>query len=86
MNVIRMTATAGADRTLRLAVPVETAGGEYEVAVTVTPKPGSNGVAADTPEARGWPKGFFEETAGSIPDPTFLRGDQGYYEDRLPLE
>jgi hypothetical protein len=84
MSVIRMTATAGPDRTLRLSVPVETAGGEYEVAVVLTPKPGANGT--DTPEPRGWPKGFFETTAGSIADPTFERGDQGVMEERLPFE
>jgi hypothetical protein len=76
MKVIRMTATAGADRTLRLAVPVETAGGEYEVEVMLTAKTGVNGVAADTPEARGWPKGYFESTYGSIVDETFVRHPQ----------
>ena len=36
--------------------------------------------------AHGWPPGFFAHTAGSIDDPTFVRGDQGIAEERLPLE
>jgi hypothetical protein len=37
-------------------------------------------------EANGWPEGFFERTAGSITDPTFVRPPQGEPETRLPLE
>jgi hypothetical protein len=33
-----------------------------------------------------WPEGFFEQTAGSITDPTFVRPPQGAPEARLPLE
>ncbi|MBP1466598.1 DUF2281 domain-containing protein [Candidatus Chloroploca sp. M-50] len=36
--------------------------------------------------AMGWPAGFFARIAGSIDDPTFVRGDQGVAEERLPLE
>jgi hypothetical protein len=36
--------------------------------------------------ANGWPAGFFTQTAGSINDPTFVRGEQGIAEERLPLE
>ncbi len=39
-----------------------------------------------TAVAQGWPAGFFAQTAGSIDDPTFVRGDQGVAEERLPLE
>jgi hypothetical protein len=35
--------------------------------------------------ANGWPAGFFTQTAGSIIDSTFIRGDQGIAEERLPL-
>ena len=37
-------------------------------------------------EANGWPAGYFESTAGSITDPTFVRPPQGAPEVRLPLE
>ena len=36
--------------------------------------------------AHGWPTGFFAQTAGSVDDPTFVRGDQGSAEERVPLE
>lgn len=36
--------------------------------------------------ANGWPEGYFERTAGSITDPTFVRPPQGEAETRLPLE
>lgn len=36
-------------------------------------------------DANGWPIGFFEETAGSIPDLP-EREDQGEFEQRLELE
>jgi hypothetical protein len=36
--------------------------------------------------ANGWPVGFFAQTAGSINDPTFVRGEQGSAEERLSLE
>ena len=34
----------------------------------------------------GWPEGWFERTAGSIDDPTFMRHPQGEHETRDPLE
>ena len=37
-------------------------------------------------ETDNWPEGFFEQTAGSITDPTFVRPPQGAPEARLPLE
>lgn len=37
-------------------------------------------------EANGWPTGYFESTAGSITDPTFVRPPQGEAEERLSLE
>lgn len=68
---------------LRLAIPVDEANRRYEVTVLVKPanKPKDEGAAS-----LGWPKGFFEEFAGSIQDPTFFRHDQGQLEKRLPLE
>ena len=71
MNVIRLSATAGADGLLRLEVPVGAAG-EFEVAVMVAPKPSANGTKPKTPEELGWPPGFFENVVGSIDDETFV--------------
>ncbi len=36
--------------------------------------------------ANGWPENFFSQIAGSIDDPTFVRGDQGATEERTSLE
>jgi hypothetical protein len=41
-------------------------------------------VATDAVDENGWPVGFFELVAGSIPD--LRRGSQGQFEERLPLE
>lgn len=38
-----------------------------------------------TPEALGWPPGFFEETAGSLPDFP-LAADMSYAADRQAWE
>lgn len=39
------------------------------------------------PPARSeWPPGWFEATAGSIDDPTFVRPPQGGYEEREGFE
>jgi hypothetical protein len=35
-------------------------------------------------DANGWPKGFFERVAGSMPE--LQRAPQGQFEERLPIE
>jgi hypothetical protein len=62
-----------------LSVDVQVPDTDVAVVVTVTP------VAAESRvDANGWPEGFFERVAGSMPE--LLRGSQGEFEDRLPLE
>ncbi|OWK36513.1 hypothetical protein [Fimbriiglobus ruber] len=83
MSVISLSATAGPDGVLHLDIPVGAAG-EYDI--VVRPKTATNGDdRKPTPEELGWPPGFFERIVGSINDPTFVRGDQGWYEEREPL-
>ena len=73
MRVIQMEAKADPDGVIRLTIPVGTAGGEFEVAVVVSAKPTTNGVAKPkTPEELGWPPGYFENVIGSIDDETFV--------------
>lgn len=87
MRVVQITAKPDADGVLRLSIPVGPAAGEFEVAVVLTPRPAAADPARPkTPEELGWPPGYFEQTAGSITDPTFERVDQGWYEQREPLE
>jgi hypothetical protein len=73
VRVIQMSATAGPDGLLHLAIPVGSTGGEFEVAVIVQPRPSVNGEAGrkPTPEELGWPPGYFESTYGSITDERF---------------
>jgi hypothetical protein len=66
MNSVKLRSRVGADGVLNLKVPVGVTNAEVDVVVVFqlvecaqTPK---------TPEERGWPAGFFEQTAGSIPD------------------
>ena len=73
METIRLTAKADANGVLHLNVPVEGAG-EYEV--TIQPKV----------DQRGWPLGYFEGTAGSIPDFSIEPRDEGIVEEREALK
>ena len=70
MQTVRMVVKADADGKLRFDVPAGEAGGEFEVVVVIQPKPPA---AGDSPEARGWPPGFIEQTYGSIQDEAFRR-------------
>ncbi len=86
MRVVQLTVAPDADGVLRFAIPAGAGAGRFEVAVVLTPLPAVNGThRPTTPEGLGWPPGYFERTAGSIPDPTFERGDQGEYETRESL-
>ena len=64
---------------LNLSVDVEVADADVDVVLTVTP------VTAGSPvDENGWPVGFFDRVAGSMP--VLRRGSQGELEERLPLE
>jgi hypothetical protein len=72
MRIVQLTVVSDADGLLRFAIPADGPAGRFEVAVVLTPIPTTNGTAAKrTPEELGWPPGYFERTAGSIPDETF---------------
>jgi hypothetical protein len=71
---------AGRDGVLHLEIPVGAPEAEFEVVVVLQPSLRASPPA--TPEHPGWPPRFFEETAGSIQDPTFQRHDQGEFERR----
>ena len=65
------------DGRLDLSVDVGVPDADVDVVVTVMP------VEIDVVDENGWPFGFFERVAGSIPD--LRRGSQGQFEERLPL-
>ena len=67
------------DGRLNLSVDVDIADVDVAVVVTVTP------VAAGSPvDENGWPEGFFDHVAGSMPG--LRRASQGDFEERLPIE
>jgi hypothetical protein len=67
------------DGRLNLSVDVDVADAGVAVVVTVTPL-----AAGSEVDENGWPKGFFDCVAGSMPD--LRRWSQGDFEERLPLE
>jgi hypothetical protein len=64
---------------LNLSVDVDIADADVGVVVTVTPLPTGSDV-----DQHGWPQGFFERVAGSMPE--LRRRTQGDFEERPPLE
>jgi hypothetical protein len=54
---------------------------DADVVVVMRVQPLGAIVAADE---NGWPIGYFDQVAGSMPD--LERGRQGNFEERLPLE
>jgi hypothetical protein len=75
MQTIRRLERTGKDGTLLLRIPLEKPDTAYEVLVVVQPTEAVP--LASTPEARGWPPGYFDKTYGSITDDTFERAPQG---------
>jgi hypothetical protein len=67
------------DGRLNLSVDVGVPDADVAVVVTVTPVAAGSGV-----DENGWPEGFFDRVAGSMPE--LRRGSQGEFEERLPLE
>lgn len=66
------------DGRLNLSVDVDVVDADVDVVVTVTP------MTTGAVDENGWPIGFFDRVAGSMPD--LRRGSQGEFEERLPLE
>ena len=67
------------DGMLNLSVNVGVADADVSVVVHVKPL-----AAPGELDANGWPKGFFERVAGSMPE--LSRAPQGPFEQRLTLE
>jgi hypothetical protein len=78
MNNKVLHARVGADGILRLAVPVGEAEAGREVQVVIAP------VDPNAMTQQEW-QGFILATAGSISDPSFVRHQQGEYEQREEL-
>ncbi|MEW5719163.1 MAG: hypothetical protein AB1817_11080, partial [Chloroflexota bacterium] len=68
----------GADGLLNLQVPLGLTNADLEIVLVVVPI----APTAKTPDALGWPPGFFEETAGAWQGERLAREPQGEYERR----
>ena len=77
-ETIETSAHTTPDGMLNLSVNVGVADAEVAVVMRVRPL-----VPAGEVDAIGWPKGFFERVAGSMPE--LQRAPQGRFEERLPL-
>ena len=67
------------DGVLNLSIKVGMTDADVAVSVRVSPLASTSDV-----DANGWPKGFFEQVAGSMPN--LERAPQGDFEERLPLQ
>ena len=67
------------DGVLNLSVNVGLADADVSVVIRVKPLTPRGDL-----DENGWPKGFFERVAGSMPE--LERAPQGQFEERLPLE
>jgi hypothetical protein len=83
MQNIKLRTHIGPDGILNLRIPVGLPEKVVEVIVIVQDIPILPPPA--TPEALGWPPGFFEETFGSFRDTPLAREPQGEYEQRDEL-
>lgn len=78
-ETIKARAHTTPDGMLNLSVNVGVADTDVAVVVQVRALP-----TAEELDENGWPKGFFERVAGSMPE--LRRGPQGEFEERLALE
>ena len=76
MQTVQLFQEAGADKLLRISIPVEQANRKYRLTITIEPEP--------TPEELGWPPGFFEQTAGAWQG-EFVRDQPTEYDRRDEL-
>lgn len=84
MQTIRVLEKTAQDGTLHLSIPLGKPNAAFEVVVIVQPQ--ETLALPETPDARGWPPGYFENTFGSITDETFVRPAQGELPKPVELE
>lgn len=82
MQTIHVLEKTGKDGVLHLNIPLGQPEAEFDVVLHLQPKHAPTG----TPEERGWPPGYFENTFGSITDETFVRPPQGELPKPVDLE
>ena len=83
MQTLRISEKSGKDGVLHLHIPVGQPEAEFDAVIVLQPKAAS---LPQTPEERGWPPGYFENTFGSIDDETFVRAPQGELSKPVELD
>ena len=85
MQTLHVTERTGKDGVLNVRVPLGTPDADFDVVLVVQAKR-DTAAPTETPEERGWPPGYFENTFGSITDETFMRPPQGELPKPLDLD
>ena len=80
MNRVVVRSRVGPDGVLHLAIPIGKEEADREVQVIIDPAP----VGPSPMTQEKW-RDFVLATAGSVTDPTFVRHEQGEYEQRQEL-
>jgi hypothetical protein len=75
---MRVTAKAGPDGFFHLDVPLDSSDQLYDVAVVISERPPIG--RKPSAEELGWPPGYFETTAGALPEFSVEPRDQGEFE------
>lgn len=84
MQSITLHSHVGADGILHLDIPVGLTDAELEVTVTVQTVDSPSEV--DSPQGKGWPPGFFEETFGCLKDDPLVIDSEGVFEEQEELQ
>ena len=79
MESLKLRYRVGVDGILHLDVPVGWQDAELEVTVMIEPVKSTT--TAETPQGKGWPAGFFEETFGCLKDDPLVIDSEGIFED-----
>jgi hypothetical protein len=83
MSSIKLRSHVGEDGILHLDLPVGITDTDLEVTVKVeTIAPQSN----NSPQGKGWPPGFFEETFGCLKEEPLIIDGEGIFDDEEKLE
>lgn len=78
MQTIKLHSHVGKDGILHLHLPVGITDTNLEITITVQP---ATVIETETPQEKGWPPGFFEETFGSFKDDPILIDSEGVFDD-----
>src|SRR5437660_12755969 len=86
MDAIKLQQRADENGLLRIQVPTALPNRDLEVIIVLQPLEPVDVVPMQTANENGWPKGFLEQTYGSLADDPLERLPQGKFEAREAVE